>query len=224
MPIVFVTNKAGKRTLVRGLATSMELKAEKSWRACRNRCRRTVMSANEPTLKCYHSKNISVCERWQNSFENFFSDMGPPPSEIHSLERKNGNLGYSPENCVWATPEEQANNRSSTHWITIDGETKTLSQWSRASGVKIPTLLRRIMRGTTGRALIQPTGRMQWRSMKMLTIDGRTQCQSAWAREIGISQEGLAHRLKQGISGMDLFKRGKIGRPTNFPPMGPLPH
>jgi hypothetical protein len=79
-----------------------------TWSSMKDRC----LCPNNDSYDRYGGRGITVCERWLNSFENFFNDMGHKPSLEHSLDRINNDLGYSKENCRWATKSEQAYNRS----------------------------------------------------------------------------------------------------------------
>ncbi len=62
--------------------------------------------------KNYGGRGIIICDKWLNSFENFFADVGKAPSELHSIDRYPNNDGnYEPNNVRWATASEQAYNR-----------------------------------------------------------------------------------------------------------------
>jgi hypothetical protein len=79
--------------------------------------------------------------------------MGERPSGM-TLDRMNGNLGYEPSNCRWATPKEQGNNTAANHLLEFRGKRQTISLWSDELGIKANTIVCRIRRGwSTERAL-----------------------------------------------------------------------
>ena len=98
-----------------------------------------------------------ICERWRR-FENFFEDMGECPPD-YTLHRVNNARGYEPSNCVWADWITQQNNRTNNRRLTHDGETMTLSEWSRRTGIRRECIAARIDRlgWPVDKALTTPT-------------------------------------------------------------------
>lgn len=107
----------------------------------------------DPDYSRYGKRGITVCERWLkgenglSGFECFMEDMGEPPFDGATIDRINTLSGYSPDNCRWASKKEQANNRRTNRFIEVDGERKTVSQWSEISGVGPKTIIYRLNRG-----------------------------------------------------------------------------
>jgi hypothetical protein len=102
-----------------------------------------------PNYDSYGGRGIEVCERWRNSFEAFFEDMGEAPDGMW-VERIDNDGPYAPWNCEWAHPHKQAlNTRKSKHAksLTWNGQTMVLSAWGKALGIDAETIRKRIKAG-----------------------------------------------------------------------------
>ena len=115
-----------------------------SWTRMVQRC----TNRNSDRYVYYGARGITICARWlgPDGFVNFYADMGPRPPGL-TLERKDNMRGYEPGNCVWATDEDQQNNKQNNHWITAFGKTMTLAQWSRETGIGADTISARRHQG-----------------------------------------------------------------------------
>jgi len=101
-----------------------------SWLHMKDRC----FNPNHKHYSDWGGRGITVCDRWKNSFENFFADMGLKPTAKHSIDRIDNDGDYCPENCKWATNAEQQNNQRTNRLITIGCVTLTIAQWAKEMG------------------------------------------------------------------------------------------
>ncbi len=82
-----------------------------TWQNMKRRCD----NPNHKSFKTHGARGIKVCERWLNSFDNFLEDMGLRPNSDYSIDRKNNDADYTPENCRWATSQQQNRNKRVRH-------------------------------------------------------------------------------------------------------------
>jgi hypothetical protein len=156
----------------------------------------------------YSDRGIRVCQHWR-VFVNFLADMKERPSLKHSIDRKNNDGHYScghceecvangwPANCKWSTPIEQATNRDSTHFLTYNDLTLSLSEWSRRTGFSPQIIKYRLSIGLSiADALTRPLDRNQGGHHKrLITHNGITQTLKQWAESAGLKRATLAYRL-----------------------------
>ena len=100
-----------------------------SWSAMKDRC----FNPNGDKYHLYGGNGITVCDRWECSFEDFLSDMGKRPDKT-TIGRLDGTKGYCPENCRWETIDQQNSNRSNTRFVDYDGKTVKLIDLCKTLG------------------------------------------------------------------------------------------
>lgn len=114
----------------------------KVWKAMLQRC----SNPNNPRFPRYGQRGIRVCDAWQD-FAVFLQDMGPRPSNKHSIERKDNDGDYTPENCMWATASIQARNRRGNVLFTYNGVTQCMSAWAHSIHIDPKLFRNRLMLG-----------------------------------------------------------------------------
>jgi hypothetical protein len=103
----------------------------------------------------YGGSGVTIDPAWLD-YDTFLRDMGERP-EGHSLDRKDGNKGYSKENCRWATPSRQNRNRRHHTLIRFNGKAQTLADWADETGINRNLLSWRFIKGWSAeRALTEP--------------------------------------------------------------------
>lgn len=124
------------------------------WMNMRNRC----SSPTNPSYPDYGGRGIEVCERW-NDFGLFFADMGPRPSPAHTIDRKDNDGDYEPDNCRWATKIEQSRNKRSNVNVIFDGVEMCVTEAATLTGLNPSTILWRINAGWPESELFAPLKR-----------------------------------------------------------------
>ena len=159
-----------------------------TWNGMRRRCG----DEKNPSWPSYGGRGIGVCEQWQNSFVQFFTDMGRKPSPAHSLERIDNSKGYFPENCRWATAKEQARNTRSSRILCINGIDKTAAEWAEIAGLPCHVMTSRINKlGWQGDRLLLPIGGERH------TYKGRSGTLAEIAKFFGVDADMVRQRVKK---------------------------
>jgi hypothetical protein len=111
------------------------------WSTMKSRC----LNPNSASYKLYGKRGIKVCEEWANDFQAFYEwAVSTGYHEGLSIDRIDTNGNYEPSNCRWADAKMQASNRRSSHIVTLNGESHTIAEWSKITGIKSSTLYMRL--------------------------------------------------------------------------------
>lgn len=135
-------------------AIPMRTPTQRSWDRMKQRCN----DPNRREYPRYGGAGITVCERWNNSFEAFLEDMGerPPGMTLDRYPDPHGN--YEPGNCRWATWPQQGRNKRTTPMYTAFGKTQSLPDWCDEYGARYGLVYGRMNKygWTLERALTEP--------------------------------------------------------------------
>ncbi len=110
-----------------------------AWTAMKKRC----TYEKHPAYSRY--KGL-LCDEW-NSFDKFIEDMGPAPTQKHTIDRIDNNLGYIKSNCRWATMKEQQRNRRNSLYVIDNGKKKLLTVLGEEMGISYSAVYMRLVRG-----------------------------------------------------------------------------
>lgn len=110
------------------------------WFGIKKRC----FYKNEDNYYLYGGRGITMCDKWKNSFEAFYADVGEPPGNEYSIDRINPNGNYEPGNCRWATQKQQAQNTRRNYLVFYNGKERSIAEVSDIVGISRGTLYQRI--------------------------------------------------------------------------------
>ena len=130
---------AGDTRRTHGMSNSPEYRI---WCGIHQRC----YNEKQKEFHLWGGKGITMSEAWKDNFKQFYADMGPRPSPSHSIDRIDGSIGYSKENCRWSTPTEQSLNTTKTHKFMFNGELMSLRQVAKTIGCSYYTLYSWVIR------------------------------------------------------------------------------
>jgi hypothetical protein len=112
------------------------------WQGMRRRCRTPSNNA----WANYGGRGITICPEW-DSFSRFVADMGPRPTNLHSIDRIDCDGNYEPGNCRWATRKQQQRNQRCTRHVVVEGKTYIAAELQEQYGIKSDTIVKRAAAG-----------------------------------------------------------------------------
>ncbi|MCK9622154.1 MAG: hypothetical protein M0R47_16660 [Methylobacter sp.] len=121
------------------------------WKSMKSRC----LNKRNKSFHRYGGRGITVCDSWVNNFHAFVADMGERPKGF-TLERIDNQKGYFPENCKWASRQEQQINRDVVNRFFIDGVEIVPALLAKDLGLKSDSITNRVKKGLSIDEILLP--------------------------------------------------------------------
>ena len=166
------------------------------WSSMKDRCR----NKNNKYYERYGGRGISICEQWKEDFEEFKKwSYENGYAEGLSIDRRDNDGNYTPDNCRWVDQTTQNRNKSNVVWIELEGEVKRLIEWAEELGIKPSILHDRMRAGWEAKDILNPNIRKS-RLGEEIYYNGESHTISKWAEITGISQKAISDRLIRGFT------------------------
>lgn len=160
---------------------------------------------NNPQNKFYHrygGRGITVCKEWHDYVEFAAWSLSNGFDVGLSIDRINNNGNYEPCNCRWVSMKNQQNNRCNNRLITINGETRTVSEWCDKYQINYNTVLQRMKYGIDAEVALTRTHKYRGYGIPVQCIDTGEKFPSSKvaAEKYGVSLGMIARAARTGCN------------------------
>lgn len=179
------------------------------WSGMKTRCE----NKNAEHYKDYGGRGIKICDEWKDlrNFAKWADETGFEPGKNFSIERKNVNGDYCPENCVWIDRKLQTHNCRNTRRLTINGETKPLIEWAEIYGIDYKTVSSRYTNGYREPEDLFYKGSLINKKAIRIKVRGELLTIPEASKKYGVSKYCIWQRYEKGIrDGELLISKEKI--------------
>lgn len=178
-----------------------------TWRSMKLRCTKP----SHHSFQDYGGRGITVCKEWDNFIPFMEWALSSGYDESLTIDRIDVNGNYEPSNCRWVDMKTQANNRRSSHLLTFNGKTQSMTQWAKELNLSRNVIFGRWKAGLPIEEVLRKEKHLHRGETKhenLVSYDGQTLNQKQWAEKLGISATTLGRRLKE-MSVEEAFSKPK---------------
>lgn len=162
------------------------------WKNIKTRC----YNQNACNYCYYGGRGIVVCDEWKRDFSAFYDwAMKHGYNDSLSIDRINNDGMYSPDNCRWVSNDVQQANKRNNHYVTINGITKSLTEWSRIYHIDSRAVNRRVNASHWDPVKALTTPVKQIKKNELFFYDGKYATLKQWAKELNINYQTLYGRI-----------------------------